>query len=55
MKLSSNREKDLQDARNLLRRHARSIDRAYLEPMVRELAETLGRRDVVEVLQKGLQ
>src|SRR5450432_1462538 len=39
MKLISERQKDIDDARRLLRRHANSLDRAYLSPIVEELSE----------------
>jgi hypothetical protein len=47
MKLISEREKDLADARALLRRFGKSLDRGYLEPKLQELAEALARPDIV--------
>ncbi|HYM10315.1 MAG TPA: nucleotidyl transferase AbiEii/AbiGii toxin family protein [Bryobacterales bacterium] len=54
MKLASEREKGLEDARRLLRRHSRSLDRNYLEPRVADLADALGRPDLMDVLREGL-
>lgn len=51
MKLISEREKDLADARALLRRFGRSLDRGYLLPKVRELAEALARPDILTMLE----
>lgn len=54
MKLISEREKDLEDARRLLRRFRASLDRAYLGPQLQELAEALGRPEILRTLQDGL-
>jgi hypothetical protein len=51
MKLISERQKDLDDAKRLLRRHGATLDAAYLEPQLHEFAEALGRPDVVDVYQ----
>jgi hypothetical protein len=48
MKLISERQKDIEDARLLLRRHAHSLDRAYLEPLLEQLAEAFARADILE-------
>ncbi len=52
VKLASEREKDLADARNLLRRHADTLDREYLEPLLLELAEALARDDIPALLKQ---
>ncbi len=46
MKLASERPKDIQDARLLLRRFRNALDRRYLEPRLKELAEGLSRHDI---------
>jgi hypothetical protein len=43
MKAVSERDKDLEDVRRLVRRYKDSFDRAYLEPRLKELAEALGK------------
>ena len=48
MKLVSERRKDLDDARGLLRRFGPTLDRAYLLPKLEELAEALARPDILE-------
>ena len=47
MKIISERQKDIEDARRLLRRYRTSLDRGYLEPLLRELAESLARSDIL--------
>ena len=37
------------------RRHAKSVERNYLEPRVSELAQALGRPDLVETLRTSLR
>jgi predicted nucleotidyltransferase len=51
MKLISEREKDLEDGRRLMRRFATRLDRALLEPQMRELAEALGRDDILRIME----
>jgi hypothetical protein len=51
MKLISERPRDLDDARRLLRRFRGSLDAKYLEPQLSEFAEVLGRPDIVEIYQ----
>ena len=51
MKLVSEGQKDWEDARRLSRRLKESLERAYLEPRVRELAEALSRPDILDVLE----
>lgn len=46
MKLASERPKDVEDARLLLRRWRAALDRAYLEPRLKELAAGLARPDI---------
>ncbi len=55
MKLISEREKDLEDARRLLRRFRGSIDRAYLEPRLTELAEAFARPGIVDLFRREVQ
>lgn len=55
MKLISEREKDLEDARRLLRRFRDSLDRAYLEPRVAELAEALARPGILDAWREALR
>lgn len=55
MKLISEREKDWEDARRLLRRFRDSIDRAYLEPRLTELAEALARPGIVDLFRREVQ
>ena len=52
VKLASERDKDLEDARKLLRRHANTLDREYLEPLLLELAEGLARDDIPTLLKQ---
>lgn len=55
MKLSSEREKDQQDARTLLRVTAGTLDRSYLEPRLVELAEGLARPEILEEFRRAVQ
>ena len=50
MKLVSEREKDIEDARRLLRRFRESLDREYLEPLVAELAQALAKPEMLRLL-----
>jgi hypothetical protein len=54
MKLVSERQKDLEDARRLVGRFKGSLERGYLEPQVAELAEALGRPEILRTLQDEL-
>ena len=54
MKIVSERAKDLADAKALLHRFGSAMDRAYLMPKLKELAEALSRPDIVETIQKGI-
>jgi hypothetical protein len=47
MKIISDRPRDLADAEALTRRRADTLDRAYLEPRIREFAESLERPDIL--------
>jgi predicted nucleotidyltransferase len=49
MKLISERHKDIEDARRLIRRFRLTLDRAYLEPRLRELSEALARQDILAI------
>jgi predicted nucleotidyltransferase len=46
MKIISDRERDLADARGIIRRRITELDRAYLEPRVEELARLLERDEI---------
>jgi hypothetical protein len=52
MKLVSEREKDLADARALLHRFGKSLDRAYLLPKLQELSEALSRPDIIQIVEQ---
>jgi len=49
MKLISERQKDLDDAKSLLGRHGATLDRAYLTPQLEELAVALARPDILSI------
>jgi hypothetical protein len=51
MKLVSERKKDMDDARALLRRFGKTLDRSYLAPKIEELAEALARPDVLSIFR----
>lgn len=48
MKIISDRARDLADAEGLVRRRLQTLDRAYLEPRVRELATLLEREEILQ-------
>lgn len=52
MKLISEREKDLADARALLRRFKHTLDRGYLLPKIEEMAEALSRPDILATFRR---
>jgi hypothetical protein len=52
MKLVSEREKDFADAKALLRRFGKSLDRAYLLPKLQELSEALSRPDILQIFHQ---
>ncbi len=52
MKLISEREKDWEDARRLLRRFRSSINRVYLEPRLTQLADALARPGIVDLFRR---
>ena len=52
MKLISERQKDIEDARRLLRRFARTLDRQYLEPLLQQLGEAFARADIMEIYRR---
>jgi len=54
MKLASERPKDIQDSRALLRRFRKAIDRDYLEPRLKELADGLARPDILTIYQEEM-
>jgi hypothetical protein len=47
VELISERPKDITDARMLLRRFEKTLDREYLEPKLEERAEALARPDIL--------
>jgi hypothetical protein len=47
MKIISDRPRDLADAEALVRRRVDTLDRAYLEPRIREFAESLEMPDIL--------
>ena len=51
MKLISERQKDLNDARALLRRYGETLDRGYLAPQVEALAAALARPDMLSIFR----
>lgn len=53
MKLVSERERDQEDARRLLRRFGKQLDRNYLEPRITELAESLARPEIRRMLEEA--
>jgi len=54
MKLASERPKDIQDSRLLLRRFQKTIDRQYLEPRLKELADGLARPDILTIYNEEI-
>lgn len=48
MKIVSDRERDLSDARAIIGRRSAELDRDYLEPRIRELSVVLERPDIEE-------
>ena len=54
MKLISEREKDTEDARRLLQRFHGAIDRDYLEPRLRDLADALARPGILELFRRAM-
>ncbi len=54
MKLISEREKDLLDARALLRRFKSSLDLNYLMPKLEDLAGGLARPDILETVRREI-
>jgi hypothetical protein len=52
MKLISERHKDVDDARRLIRRFRRTLDRTYLEPKLQELSEAFARHDILDIFRR---
>ena len=52
MKLISERQKDIEDARLLLRRFAGVLDRGYLEPLLRQISDSFARADILEIYRR---
>ncbi len=46
-KLGSDRERDGQDAEEIVKRNARTLDRIYLDPKIKTLSEGLARPDIL--------
>ena len=44
--------RDLDDVSRILRRFRHQIDYAYLEPRLRELADALGRSEIIDLFQR---
>jgi hypothetical protein len=55
MKLLSERAKDIEDSRLLLRRFRTRIDRNYLEPRLKELADGLARPDILAIYHEEMR
>jgi len=55
MKLISERQKDIEDARLLIRRFARTLDRDYLEPQLRQISEAFARADILEIYNREVE
>lgn len=54
VKFASERAKDTEDATSLLRRHAASLDRAYLKPLLLELAENMANDHLRRIVEESL-
>lgn len=48
LKIVSTRERDLEDVRGVVRAQGTDLDREYLEPRIRELAELLERPEILD-------
>ena len=55
MKLISERQKDIEDARLLIRRFAKTLDRDYLEPRLRQISEAFARPDILEIYNREVE
>jgi hypothetical protein len=55
MKLISERLKDMEDARLLIRRFRASLDRSSLEPRLQEIAAALARQDIIEIFRREME
>ena len=54
-KLASKRPRDAEDATGVLRRQRTSLDRAYLDPLVRSLSEALDEPGIWETYQQEIE
>lgn len=54
MKLLSERRKDNEDARLLLRRFADVLDRGYLEPLLLQISDSFARADILELYRREI-
>jgi hypothetical protein len=55
MKLISERLKDLEDARHLICRFRRTLDRDYVEPKLLELSEAFARQDILDIFRREIE
>jgi len=53
-KIISDRDQDLRDVRGILHRRGPTLDRDYLEPRIRELADVLERPDIWSQYERWL-
>jgi predicted nucleotidyltransferase len=51
-KIISERSRDLEDARKVVRRRLKSLDLAYLEPRIHELSRTLERPEILRIWER---
>lgn len=54
-KIISTRNKDIEDVRQILSDQKKKIDRKYLEPKIKELAEILERPEIVKFYKKEMK
>ena len=54
MKLVSERPRDAEDARRLIRRFRTALDRNYLEPRLQQIGEALARPDIIEAFRREM-
>lgn len=53
LKIISNREKDISDVKEILKRQINRIDRSYLDPRIKELSILLDRPEICELYKNG--
>ena len=54
-KVISERPRDREDVRGIVRRQGSKLDRAYLDPLVEQLAEALAQPDILEAYRAAFQ